>query len=70
MNKVKNLKDMTEEELKGAYIVGKIWVSNRAQMVGTNKNILGETYDNNIFLAGLKRIENIEDEIRERGLIL
>ena len=67
---MKDLKQMTNEELKEAYTVGKIWVSNRAQMVGTNKNILGEPYNNALFIAGLKRIENIEDEIRERGLTL
>lgn len=66
---MKGIKEMTEQEILEAYEVGKKWVSNRVQVVGTNKNVLGEVYDNEAFLAGLKRLELLESEMQERGTI-
>lgn len=66
----KRTEEMTEQELKQAYEIGKKWVSDRVQIVGTDKNALGEAYDNDGFLRGLERLEEIEDEFRKRGTIL
>lgn len=67
---MKNIKEISDQELKEAYEAGKLWVSNRCQVVGTNKNVLGESYNNDLFLVGLKRLEAIEDELREREIVI
>ena len=70
MEKSKLLKELTGQELKEKYEAGKLWVINNSQEVGTDKNVLGEPYNNDKFVAGLKRLEEIEDELREKGTIL
>jgi len=61
--------DMTNEQLLKAHNEGKIWVSNRMQVSETNKNVLGEIYNHLDFLAGLSRIEELEDQLILRNLI-
>jgi len=60
---------MTDIDLKKSYETGKIWVTNRMQVSGTNKDVLGQIYNHSTFLAGLHRVELLEDELMVRGLI-
>jgi hypothetical protein len=65
---IKPIKEMTNGELINAFSKGKAWVANREQVTGTNKNKLGTAYDHEDFMAGLKRIEALEDEMKERNI--
>lgn len=70
MQNQKPLNELTDKELKDKYEAGKLWVSQQMQAIGTDKNTLGEPYNNAMFLGGLKKLEEIETEMMERGLIL
>ena len=64
----KQLKDMTVEELIKAFKIGSQYVTNRMQVAGTGRNGLGELYGHSEFLAGLTRLEKVEDELNLRGV--
>lgn len=68
-NSNKEVKNMTNDELLKAYKKGCKWTTARMQVTGTNKNELGQPYDHETFLAGLNRLEVIENELMERGVI-
>ncbi len=61
-------KDMSNEELVKAWETGSKWLAGKMQMTGTKKDVSGEDYDHSTFLAGLGRIEKLEDELKLRGL--
>lgn len=62
------MKDMTNEQLIGKWQVGCDWLTKHEQITGTKKNNLGENYDHRMYLMALKRLEEIEDEIKRRAL--
>lgn len=66
--KLKDPKEMTDQELLEAYRKGKIWLEGRMQVSRTNKNENGNYYDPLIFMAGLQRLQKIEDILRERSI--
>lgn len=63
-----NVDEMTDEQLLEAYKKGCVWLTDQEQITNTNKNRLGEPYKHKAYLAGLRRIENIGDELTKRGI--
>lgn len=68
MQNLKSIETMNKEELLKAYEIGKSWVFNHSQVIGTAKNVLGEPYNNTMFVAGLKKLEELEAVLQERGI--
>jgi hypothetical protein len=64
----KILKEMTNEELLSSWEKGCFWLKGKLQAEEKNKAEDGSTYSKTLFLAGLKRIEEIEDELIKRGV--
>jgi hypothetical protein len=67
-NSNKKVGEMTDDELQKAYALGAKWCTDRMQGE-ENKNALGQPYNHADFMAGLERLENIEDEMKKRGFI-
>ena len=59
---------MRDGELVESWKKGCIWLTNNEQVTGTKKNRLGESYNHSLYLAGLKKIEKLEDEMRRRSI--
>lgn len=59
---------MTDNELVERWNKGCVWLTKHEQITDTNKNKLGELYDNNLYLLALKRIEGLEDEMKRRSI--
>ena len=64
----KKVSEMLDKELIKADKEGKKWLNHHSQVSETNKNELGEIYDHDLFMLGLNRIEEIEDELMKRGI--
>lgn len=64
----KNVKDMTNTELLESYQKGKVLTIQQEESENKGFNILGKLYDHTTFLAYLRRIEELEDEISRRNL--
>jgi hypothetical protein len=60
--------EMSDLQLLESYKKGKKWVSDRIQVTGTNRNKVGGLYNPTEFIAGLKRLEEIEYEMARRGI--
>lgn len=59
---------MNDEELVAHWKMGYKWLTDHEQISGTNKNRLGEPYNHTSYLVALKRIELLEDQMRERSI--
>lgn len=59
-------KDMSYLELMESWKKGCKWLSSHEQITNTKKNLLGEVYDHESYLLGLKRIELLEVEMIKR----
>lgn len=68
--KKKSISEMTDEEVTKAYQKGTQWLRDRALVTGSDKNEMGELYNDDEWQTGLKRIEKLEDEMRKRGLAI
>ena len=60
---------MTNDELLEKWKVGCKWLAVHEQVTNTSKNCLGEAYDHPLYLTALKRLEVIEDKMKQRKVI-
>lgn len=67
-NMSKDVSKMTNEELLKAWKDGYGWLIKNEQVSKTGKNAQGGKFDQNLYLLGLERIEEIEIELQKRGL--
>lgn len=68
MQKKTPIPDMTDEQLLETYKKGTKWAIDHGQVTGTDKNELGEKYNDAEWQTALNRIEKIEKELQKRGL--
>lgn len=61
-------KEMSDEQLLQGYVTGSKWLLRKQQVAGTDKDTEGEQYDHKTYMAGLKRLEQIEEEMQKRDL--
>lgn len=60
--------EMTDDELKKAWGMGKEWLIRNEEVTGTRETRNGISFDTKLFGAGLHRIESIEEEMKRRAL--
>lgn len=68
MPKKTPIPEMTDEQLLDSYKKGTKWALDHAQVTSTDKNELGEIYNDQEWQIALNRIERIEKELQKRGL--
>ena len=66
----KPIAEMSDAELKQAYEAGKKWLIENEQGSKTDRRVESKPYDPALYMAGLTRIEAIEDEMKRRGMVL
>lgn len=65
---MKKVSEMSDEELKQSYALGKGWLEEKEQVTGTDKNAVGEKYEGSMYLFGIGRIEALEKELQRRNI--
>lgn len=59
---------MTDKELLERWKTACSWLILREQLTNTNKNQLGQIYNHDLYLIGLRKLEKIEKELQRRGI--
>lgn len=67
--KKKKLSELTDDELRDAWVKGTNWLAKKMQVSGTDRNEAGQKYNHEQFERGLKRIELIERVMQKRGIV-
>ncbi len=67
---MKDVKKMTDNELVEAYEKGKTLTIQQEQVSRTDINNAGKKYNHETWKLYLKRVEELEDEIKCRGIKL
>lgn len=64
------VKDLTDSELIDKYKKGEKWLTQNAQVTGTDKTESGTKYNPEAFDKALRAYEALSDEMNTRGLAL